>query len=270
VWQRGQDVVGAASSGRTLRHRTIIRIVGMPADAPTILATTMGFHRGGRAWTPGPVFDFAFSLAGEPARPKLCFLSTGTGDNPASIAGFYGAFAGSHVRASHVALFEMPNVDDVDAHLLGQDVVWVDRGSLVNLIAVWGAHGLDGILRRCWQAGVVLAGESAGSMCWHAGGTTDSFGTRPTVAGGLGFLPYANAVHYQQRRRHFHQMIRSGELPDVGYATDVGAGLLYGADGRVEVVADRPGARAYRVERGDDGETVEIALDVRYRLGPVS
>lgn len=242
-------------------------IAGMVADEPTILATTMGFHRGGRTWTPGPVFDFAFALAGKPAQPKLCFLSTGTGDSPASIAGCYGAFAGTHVRACHVSLFEMPNVDDVAAHLLDQDVIWVDRGNLVNMIAVWQAHGLDDILRRCWRAGVVLAGESAGSLCWHAGATTDSFGPQLAVAAGLGFLPYANAVHYQHRRKHFHQMISAGELPGVGYATDVGAGLLYRSGGRVEVVADRPRAAAYRVERGDDGATVEVALDVLHRLG---
>lgn len=240
----------------------------MVADEPTILATTMGFHRGGRAWTPGPVFDFAFALAGKPAQPRLCFVTTGSGDSPASIAGFYGAFAGTRVRASHVALFEMPNVDDVAEHLLAQDVTWVDRGSLVNLIAVWQAHGLDEVLRRCWQAGVVLAGESAGSLCWHAGGTTDSFGPQLAAAPGLGFLPYANAVHYQQRRRHFHQMISTGALPSVGYATDVGAGLVYRHDGSgIEVVADRPGSGAYRVELGENGETVEATLDVVHRLG---
>lgn len=240
----------------------------MAADEPTILATTMGFHRGGRAWTPGPVFDFAFALAGKPAQPRLCFLPTGSGDSPASIAGFYGAFAGTRVSASHVALFDMPNVDDVAEHLLAQDVIWVDRGSVVNLIAVWEAHGLGDVLRRCWQAGVVLAGESAGSLCWHAAGTTDSFGPKLTAVAGLGFLPYANAVHYPQRRRHFHQMIGIGELPGTGYATDVGAGLLYrNGGGPVEVVTDRPGAGAYRVERGEDGETVEVTLDVRHRLG---
>ncbi len=240
----------------------------MAADVPTILATTMGFRRGGRAWTPGPVFDFAFALAGRPAQPRLCFLPTASGDSPASIAGFYGAFAGTRVRASHVALFEMPNVDDVAEHLLAQDVIWVDRGSLVNLIAVWTAHGLHDVLRRCWQAGVVLGGESAGSLCWHTAGSTDSYGPRLAVAAGLGFLPYANAVHYPQRRRHFHQAISAGQLPGVGYATDVGAGLVYRADtAEVEVVADRPGAGAYRIERGDDGAVAEVTIDVTHQLG---
>jgi peptidase E len=235
----------------------------VPATVATIVATTMGFHRGGRAWTPGPVFDLAFGLAGSPARPRLCFFATGGGDSSSSIAGFYGAFAGTSVRASHLALFEMPNVDDVAAHLLAQDVIWVDRGSLVNLIAVWRAHGLDGVLRRCWEAGVVLAGESAGSLCWHAAGTTDSFGPELVAAEGLGLLPYGNAVHYQQRRKHFHALMRAGQLPTVGYATDVGAGLVYQGVDLAEAIADRPGAGAYQVEVDGGGQVVETALAVR-------
>lgn len=65
------------------------------------------------------------------------------------------------------------------------------------------------------------------------------------------------------------RLISTGELPGVGYATDVGAGLVYRHAGAVvDVVADRPGAAAYRVERGDDGESSEVTLDVQHRLGP--
>jgi peptidase E len=235
----------------------------MAADAPTILATTMGFHRGGRAWTPGPVFDLAFDLSGRPPRPRLCFIATAGGDRPSSISGFYGAFAGSRVRTSHLALFDMPNVDDVAEHLLGQDVIWVDRGSVANLVAVWRAHGLDEILRQCWHAGVVLAGESAGSLCWHAAGTTDSFGPAPMPVAGLGFLPYANAVHYHQRRKSFHALIAGGTLPATGHATDVGAGLLYRDTDLVEAVADRTGAGAYHVQRTADGTVTETPIQAR-------
>lgn len=51
-----------------------------------------------------------------------------------------------------------------------------EGGSVVNLMAVRRAHGLPQVLRECWEAGVVLAGASAGSLCWHQGGPTDSFG----------------------------------------------------------------------------------------------
>jgi peptidase E len=75
---------------------------------------------------------------------------------------------------SHLELFVRPNVADIRAPLLTQDVIFVSGGSVVNLLAVWRAHGLDAILRECWEAGVVLAGQSAGSLCWHLGGVTDS------------------------------------------------------------------------------------------------
>lgn len=241
----------------------------MTADAPTILATSIGFDGRGRNaldWKPGPIFDYAFELAGRPARPRLCFVGTASGDAPGYINGVYGAFAGSDVRVSHLTLFGMPNVEDVRAHLLAQDVVWVGGGSVANLLAVWRVHGLDEILRECWQAGVVLGGVSAGSLCWHVGGTTDSFGPslRP-VTNGLGFLPYSNGVHYdseEQRRPLYHRCVADGTLPP-GYATDDGVGLHYSGTELVEAVADRPGAFAYRVERGPDSTAVETLIEPR-------
>jgi peptidase E len=101
-------------------------------------------------------------------------------------------------------LFPIPNVADIAAHLLAQDAVWVGGGNTANLLALWRLHGLDRVLRDCWERGIVLAGVSAGSICWHVSGTADSFGPelRP-VTDALEFLPFSNAVHYdseEQRR----------------------------------------------------------------------
>ena len=145
----------------------------------------------------------------------------------------------------------MPNVPDVRAHLLAQDVIWVGGGSTANLLALWRLHGLDVVLRECWEAGVVLKGVSAGSLCWHVGGTTDSFGpTLEPVTNGLAFLPYSNSPHHdaeEQRRPLIHRLIAEGMLPD-GYATENGTGLVfYGTelqdaftevDGQVGILAD--------------------------------
>jgi peptidase E len=241
----------------------------MPATAPTILATSIGFDSRGRGpldWAPGPVFDLAFDLAGAPARPRLCYLGTATGDDPVRIAGVYGAFAGSGVQVSHLSLFPMPTVPDIRAHLLAQDVVWVGGGSVANLLAVWRVHGLDEIFREVWAAGVVLGGVSAGSLCWHAGGTTDSYGPqlRP-VTDGLGLVPASNSVHHdseEQRRPLYCRLVADGALPP-GHATDDGVGLVYRGTELAEAVADRPGAAAYRVERGPHGTAVETRLAPR-------
>jgi peptidase E len=241
----------------------------VPATAPTIVATSMGFASRGRGpydWVPGPVFDLAFELSGAPVRPKLCYLGTATGDDPVRIAGVYGAFAGSGVEVSHCSLFPMPTVPDLRAHLLAQDVVWVGGGSVANLLAVWRVHGLDEVFREAWQAGVVLGGVSAGSLCWHAGGTTDSYGPdlRP-ITNGLRLIPGSNGVHYdseEQRRPLYHRLVADGMLPP-GYATDDGVGLVYRGTELAEVVADRGDKAAYRVERGPDGGVVETRLEPR-------
>jgi peptidase E len=193
----------------------------------------------------------------------LCFIATATGDKRASIDAFYGAFASSGVATSHLTLFDKPNVSNIAEYLHGQDVIWVDRGSVVNLLTVWRAHGVDKILRDCWRQGIVLGGESAGSLCWFSGGTTDSFGEVRPITDGLGLLPFANAVHYGDRRKQFQRCVQSGTLPD-GYATDAGAGLHFAGTDLVTAISDRKNAGSYRITCQADGTVTEESLDVTH------
>jgi len=240
----------------------------MPADAPTILATSGGRIDGRRTpWEVGPLTKYAVELARVSGRrPRVCFLATALGDNAAVLQAFYDAARFAGFEASHLALFPMPNVDDPRAHLLAHDVVWVWGGSVAGLLAMWRLHGVDAAMRGAWEAGVVLTGVSAGSICWHVGGTTDSFGPelRP-VTDGLGLLPYANGVHYdseEQRRPLLHRLVADRTLP-TAYATDDGVGLHYRGTELVEALTELPGKGAYRVERGPDGEAVETRLEPR-------
>ena len=240
----------------------------MPADAPTILATSGGRIDGRRTpWEVGPLTEYAVELARVSGRrPRVCFLATALGDNAAVLQAYYDAARFAGFEASHLALFPMPNVDDPRAHLLAQDVVWVWGGSVAGLLAMWRLHGVDAAMREAWEAGVVLTGVSAGSICWHVGGTTDSFGPelRP-VTDGLGLLPYANGVHYdseEQRRPLLHRLVADRTLP-TAYATDDGVGLHYRGTELVEALTEIPGKGAYRVERGPDGEAVETRLEPR-------
>lgn len=232
-----------------------------------ILATSGGFRSTPQGdWCVGPLVDHALWLSGAD-RPRICYLGTAGGDSAYGRAWFYGAFAGrADVRASHLQLFTMPNVDDPARHLLEQDVIWVGGGSVANLLACWRVHGLDTVLRAAWESGIVLAGVSAGSICWHVGGTTDSFGVdlRP-VTDGLGLLPYANGVHYdseERRRPVLHRLVADRTLP-TAYATDDGVGLHYVDTGLTEALSDREGVSAYLVERGPDGAAVETRIAPR-------
>ena len=240
----------------------------MTADAPTILATSGGIVASDRLmWELGPLTEYAIELAGTTGRaPKVCFLATALGDNSYTLQRFYDAAQARGLAASHLALFPMPNVGDITEHLLAQDVIWVFGGSVAGLLAMWRLHGVDHAMRAAWQAGVVLTGVSAGSICWHVGGTTDSYGpTLRPITNGLGLVPYSNGVHYDvesQRRPLFQQLIAEKTLP-AGYATDNGVGLLYRGSEFVEAVTEVAGKGAYFVCRGEDGAAAETRLQVR-------
>ena len=105
--------------------------------------------------------DHALQLTGRP-EPRICVLNTAGGDDPRWALHMYDRFAGHPARLSHLALFPMPNVADPEDLLLSQDVIFVGGGSVANMVAVWRVHGLDRILRKAWEAGIVLAGSSAG------------------------------------------------------------------------------------------------------------
>lgn len=246
----------------------------MPTDAPTILAASGGVipgRRGGRAFDIGPLIRYAVDLSGVSGRaPRVCHVGTASGDQRWYAAELDDAFRAAGIVSTHLHLFPMPNHEDIEGHLLDMDVVWVSGGSVVNLLAVWRPHGLDAVFRRVWETGVVLGGSSAGSICWHRGGTTDSFGTalRP-VTDGLGLLPWANGVHYDsepERRPLLRRLVADGVLPRA-YCTDDGAGLVYRGTELVEAVTQEPGARSHVVEPGPPGHAVEEVLPTRLLRG---
>ena len=196
-------------------------------------------------------------------RPRLTFVMTASGDDRSYLTRSYSAFRGWSVELSHLELFSQPNTDPREL-LLSSDAIWVGGGSVANLLAVWRVHQLDEILAEAWNSGIILGGVSAGSICWHVGGTTDSFGpTLEPVNNGLALLPYGNGVHYdseEQRRPLLHQIVKAGGLP-LSYATDDGIGILYEGTDAASVWADRPEteAAAYRVEKVWD-DVVETRL----------
>jgi dipeptidase E len=196
-------------------------------------------------------------------RPRVCFLATASGDASTYVANFYAAFA-RRAEASHLALF-VRSVEDVAAFLLDQDVIYVGGGNTENMLAVWRLHGVDAALRRGWDAGVVLAGLSAGSLCWFETGTTDSYGPALTpLSGGLGFLPGSHSPHYDgepRRRPEYHRLVAAG-MPG-GWAIDDGAAIRFDGPEPVETVSSRPDARAYRVQLVG-GKVVETPLETRY------
>ena len=240
----------------------------MPSGPPQIFAFSGIIYPEPGQPSSDLLIEHAISLAPARGRKRVCYIPTAVGDLPAAVEARTAAFVGRpDVEFSVLTLFTQPSVPDIRAHLLAQDVLLVEGGSVVNLMAVWRAHGLPEIMWECWESGVVLAGPSAGSLCWHLGGPTDSFGDAlAPFNDGLGFLPYSNGVHDdlpdQPRRAQYRRMVAETVL-SAGYATEDGTGLHYVGTDLREAVSILPGRRAWSVEPTVDGGYAEQALRTR-------
>jgi len=204
------------------------------------------------------ICDLIVELADSP-RPRICLLPTASGDPEDQIVRFKRSFAERDCVPSVISLFRLGESPvDLREELLGQDVIYAGGGSIVNLIAIWRAHGLDEILRECWREGVRICGQRSGAMCWFEGGITSPQG-EPAVADGLGLLPGSACVHYLTepvRRRRFLRAITAGELePGLGLEDQTAA--LFEDAALAETITAREGAAVWEVtaENGTARET---------------
>jgi len=208
--------------------------------------------------------DFVLSLARRKRRPRVCFVGTASGDNDYYLRRFHEAFPPSRAEATHLTFFER-SVRDLKSFAMNQDVIYVGGGSSANLLAVWRLHGFGPAVRAAWNAGVVMAGISAGAICWFEDGITDSFGMSfRALNDGLGLVRGACCPHYdgeKERRPVLMRLVRRG-FPST-LALDDGAAAHFVGTRLNEIVSSRPKARAFRVALRN-GAVVEKALPVRY------
>jgi peptidase E len=211
---------------------------------------------------------FVLSLTGKPL-PKICFLPTASGDQRDQAMRFHERFGALPCEPSILWLFHL-NRDRIDpvAHLLAQDAIYVGGGSMRNMLAIWREHAVDEAMRAAWGAGVVLAGLSAGAMCWFEGGISMSGGA-PEPVEGLGLLSGSLSVHMDsepERLPAWRVAVAAGELPP-GYAADDGAALLFADNELSECVSSRPDSRVIQVSPDGAGGVHETALPVRLLPG---
>jgi len=235
----------------------------------TTLRQIVAFGGGGFSMESGnPLLDqYVLDLTGA-ARPRVCFLPSASGDADHYVVRFYRAFPADRCEASHVSLFRREQgPEDLREHLLSQDLIYVGGGSVVSMLGVWRAHGIDLILREAWERGIVLCGLSAGSLCWFAEAVTGFHG-KPQRVEGLGLLPFSNCVHYEagsSRRRAYRDFLSAGMRS--GYAAEDGAALHFTGTGLSCVVASRPAARGYRLDVVG-GRVVEMRIATTYLGDP--
>jgi len=202
----------------------------------------------------------------EQLRPKICFLPTASGDSEEYIQKFYTFFQEEDCEPTHLSLLK-PEVADKETFLLSQDIIYVGGGNTRNLMALWKEWELDRILEKAWKNGTILAGISAGSICWFDEGPTDSVPGEVTKVKGLGFLHGSTCPHYdnpEESGEMYRHYVANEEL-SAGYAMDDGAAIHFVGTDIHKAISSRPEAKAYHVSKGENGQDVnETPLEMEY------
>jgi dipeptidase E len=207
--------------------------------------------------------QYILNQAGE-SNPKVCFLPTASGDAEGYIERFYNAFHSLPCEPSHLSLFKLPT-KDLEGFILEKDIVYVGGGNTKSMLALWREWRIDSILKKAWESGTILAGLSAGSICWFEEGITDSHGEDLETIKGLGFVKGSHSPHYdgeEKRRPLYHSFIDKGKL-QAGYGVDDGAALHFIDESIYKVVSSRVHASAYWVEKRE-GDIHETVLSTEY------
>lgn len=222
----------------------------------------------------GGVVDVRFGryiveLTGKP-RPKVVYLPTASGDHENEIK-YWENLCGRldiEPRVLKVWIDSETRPEPFENTLLEMDAIVVGGGNTLNMLAIWKAQGIDAILTQALERGIVLAGGSAGSICWFTDGISDSRPVALSRVEGLDMLPFSNCPHYGSpvRKELYHRLLLSGEM-EPGYASDDYSGILF-RDGKfVEAVSKNENNHSYYVYV-KDGAVREEKLESRYLIAP--
>jgi len=216
----------------------------------------------GGATTQADVALFPYVVAqARRSRPRVGFLPTASGDSDAFVAKFYASFSGLPCEPSHLPLFG--RVPSLEKYIPEQDIILVSGGNTKSMLALWREWGLDTLLRQAWEAGTVLAGFSAGAICWFSEGLSDAWADCLRPVPGLNLLAGSCCPHYSnepERRPAFHRLVARGEMAP-GLGIDDGAAVHFDDSRAIALVTARAQANAYRVA-SSNGVVSETALEV--------
>ncbi|QGM30009.1 peptidase E [Bacillus sp. N3536] len=197
-------------------------------------------------------------------QPKVCFIPTASGDQDNYVKRFYHSFENFNCNASHLSLFE-PNFNNLEEYVMTQDILYIGGGNTRNMLVLWKEWGLDLILRKAYENGIILAGLSAGSICWFEEGLTDPLNAPLYKLNCLGFLKGSNCPHYDgegKRKPAYHELIATGVMKS-GYAVEDGVALHFIDEVLKGAVSSQLNGHAYKVEK-ENTEVNEKNILVTY------
>lgn len=118
-------------------------------------------------------------------QPRIGLLATASFDDGATVEAFLQAARRLGARPAHLSWGDA----GLEGRLLAQDAVFVAPGNTAYLVHQLRRAGADAALRTAWEAGVLLAGSSAGAILLFEHGVSRAVFDEVQITDGLGLLP---------------------------------------------------------------------------------
>jgi dipeptidase E len=213
--------------------------------------------------------------------PRLLFIPTASSDSEGyagDIQKHFGAELGCAVDVLFLSK-EKYSKRQLEEKILNSDIIYVGGGNTLKMMKTWRRLGVDKILKLAYNRGIVLAGVSAGAICWFDSGHSNSLfyydpkHWRYINVKGLGLIKGIFCPHYNgevggaKRAEYFSKMIK--KTGGIGLAVENQCALEF-IDGKYfKVLTSAPGAAAFQVYK-KRGEVVTKKIKQKKVLAPVS
>ena len=219
------------------------------------------------------------ALSGK-SRPKTLFIPTASSDSREYWQAFQNAY-GAELGCDTDVLYLLnvnPTQDELEEKILSSDVIYVGCGNTLKMMRRWRRLGVDKILEAAYDRGIVLAGLSAGCICWFNWGHSDSMASyHPDNwsyirVKGMGFIEALGCPHYDsdtdgvKRDQDFQHMVRKHS--EVGIAIDNNCAIEV-VDNRYRIITSQKGAEAYRLEK-QRGEFSVERIEQKKEYAPIA
>jgi len=193
--------------------------------------------------------------------PKLLFVPTASLDSERywkRVQTYFGKF----LKCKTDVLFlvkEQATHEQARKKIAWADIIYVGGGNTLQMMRIWRRLGVDQLLRSAYQNGTVLAGISAGAICWFQSGHSDSMSFyhprkwKYINVRGLGLIRGIHCPHYNSetrgipRRKQFRNMIQ--RIGGLGIAIENNCAIAFLDDRFYKVYSSKKHSRAYRVYR---------------------
>ena len=203
----------------------------------------------------------------EKENPHILYLPTASGDHQDNIQ-VWKSFCNIVGIEPHIMRVWVDSSAEqtFEEQIAKADAIIIGGGNTLNMLGIWQAQGIDRMLIEAMQRGTIIAGGSAGSICWFDAGVSDSRPSGLSIVEGLGILPYSNCPHYgdEAKRTLYHHMLEQGTI-EGGYAMDDKAGILFRDGEVVEAVTYSPEHGAYYVDT-KQGKAAAKPIETRLLL----